>query len=298
MKNKKNYNDLSYNLMIIPGIIIQFLFAIVPLIGIVMAFQTYNPKAGYFGSKWIGFENFIYMFQIPDVKLIFFNTVYLAGLKILFKLIISLIFALMLNEILQKKFKSYVQTIVYIPHFISWVLLAAIFGDIFSYTGIINNLIGLFGGEPIMFLQSNTWFRSILVFTDVWKEFGYGAIIYLAALTSISPELYESAAMDGATRFDNLRHITLPSITTTIILLLVLSIGDIMNANFDQVFNLYNPLVYKTSDIIDTYVYRLGLQNAQYGLATAVGLLKSGVSFILIVTSYKMAEKYANYRIF
>jgi putative aldouronate transport system permease protein len=169
---------------------------------------------------------------------------------------------------------------------------------IFSFDGMINNFLELLGLERIMFLASNDWFRPLLIVTDTWKEFGYGTIVYLAALTAINPALYESAAMDGANRWKQTLHITLPGMFPTIILLGTLSLGNVLNAGFDQVFNLYNPLVYETGDIIDTFVYRMGLINMQYSFATAIGLMKSVISFVLIVISYKLASKYAGYRIF
>lgn len=290
--------EFHYNLMVLPGFLLQFLFAIVPMVGIVLAFQNYNPKKGFFGSEWVGLEHFKYMFQLPEIWQVFSNTLVLAVAKIVFRILIALIFALLLNEVRSSKFKSLVQPIVYVPHFISWVLLSVIFLDMFSVDGIVNAILTALGKEPIVFLTSNTWFPVILVVTEVLKEFGYSAIIFLAALTGINQELYEVADLDGASRWQKLCNVTLPGISTTIILVLVLALGDIFNANFDQVFNMYNPLVYSSTDIIDTYVYRIGLVNIQYGLGTAVGLLKSVISFVLIVVSYKLADKFANYKIF
>lgn len=292
------YEEVQYNLMVLPGIVVQLLFAVVPMIGIVLAFQNYNPRKGFFGSEWVGLEHFRYMLQLPEIRQVFVNTLVLAVLKIVFRILIALIFALLLNEARHRWFKGFVQTIVYIPHFISWVLLSVIFLDVFSVNGVVNSIITAFGHDPIVFLTSNQWFPVILVATEVLKEFGYSAIIFLAALTAINPELYEVADLDGATRFQKLWNVTLPGISTTVILVVVLALGDVLNANFDQVFNMYNPLVYSSVDIIDTYVYRIGLVNVQYGLGTAVGLLKSVVSFLLIIISYKLADKYANYRIF
>lgn len=296
---KKNiYKNMQYHIMLFPGVIILFLFFIIPTFKSVIAFQEYNPRLGIFGSKWIGFDNFKYLFQFPEIKQVLFNTVFMAVAKIIGNLIISLLFALLLNEIRNKFFKFSVQTIVYLPHFISWVMLSAIFFDLFSLNGIINTVIRLTGGEPVLFLASNKHFQWIAIVTDIWKEFGYSAIIYLAALTGINPELYEASSLDGATRFQNIIYITLPALAPTIVLLATLALGNIMNANFDQIFNMYNDLVYKTGDIIDTYVYRLGLQNLQFSLATAAGLFKSVISFILIIISYRFAYKYANYKIF
>ena len=296
MRSQKN--SLHYNLMVLPGILFLIMFSIVPIYYALMAFENFKPARGILRSEWIGLENFTYLFQLPDSRQIFFNTIFLAVLKIVANLIVPLLFALLLNELRHQFMRKTIQTIVYLPHFLSWVLLATIFFDVFSLDGIVNKLLGLFGVDPVLFYASNTWFPTIIVATDVWKDFGFNAIIYLAALTGINPVLYEAANIDGAGRFRQLWHVTLPGVRTTVVLLSTLALGNVMNANFDQIFNMYNPLVYKSADIIDTYVYRVGLNDLQYSLATAVGLLKSVISFILVVTSYVMARRFANYRIF
>jgi putative aldouronate transport system permease protein len=284
--------------MLFPGLVLLSLFQILPMFGIVIAFQRYLPAKGVFGSEWVGFDNLLFMFQIPDSRQVFVNTLIIATAKIIAGLVVPVIFALLLNEIRKAWFKRTVQTIVYVPHFLSWVVLAIPIMNIFAYNGIVNQLTAVFGAEPVMFMASNTWFRPILVSTDVWKSFGFGTIVYLAAIAGINPNLYESAEIDGARRIQKMVHITLPGMASTIILLATLSLGDILNAGFEQVFNLYNPMVYETGDIIDTYVYRVGLVQLQFSLGTAVGLLKSVVSFVLIIISYKLASTYANYRIF
>lgn len=286
------------HLMLLPGMAILFVFAILPMLGAVIAFQDFNPALGVGRSDWIGWSNFTFMFQIPDSKQVFTNTLVIACMKIVSGLAVPLLFALLLNEMRLAWFKRSVQTIVYLPHFLSWVILSGIVLDIMSYDGILNHMLSWVGIEPIMFMSSNRWFRWILVMTDTWKEFGFSTIIYLAALTGVNPSLYEAAAIDGATRMKQIRHVTLPALLPTVILLATLAIGNVLNAGFDQIFNLYNPLVYETGDIIDTYVYRTGLIEQQYGLATAIGLLKSIVSFVLIIVSYRLAYKFANYRIF
>ena len=296
MKNKRL--ELNYHLMLLPGMIFLIIFSIIPMFGIVMAFQHYTPAKGILGSKWVGLNNFKYMFQLPDSGQIFGNTIIIAISKIIVGIILPVTIALLLNEIRVKRFKKVVQTAIYLPHFLSWVILATVVMNIFSFDGIINQYIHFFGGKPILFMASNFWFRPIIIFTDAWKEFGLSSVIYLAALTSIDPGLYEATAIDGANRFKQLRHITLPTIAPVIVLMSTLSLGNILNAGFDQIFNLYNPIVYQTADIIDTYVYRVGLIQMQYSYGTAVGLLKSVVSMLLIIVSYKLADKYANYRIF
>ena len=238
------------------------------------------------------------MFKLPDTKEIFCNTLIIAVAKIVLNLVVPLIFAIMLAEVPGKHFRKFVQTVTYMPHFLSWVILAGILTNFLSLEGVVNSIVELFGGDPVQFLASNEWFRKILVITDTWKGFGYSSIVYLAAIMNIDQQLYEAAALDGAGRFKRIIHVTLPGMLPIIMLMLTLSLGSVLSANFDQVFNLYSPVVYKTGDIIDTWVYRSGLLGYQYSLATAVGLLKSVVSTILIVISYKLADKFAGYRIF
>lgn len=274
------------------------IFSIIPMFGIVMAFQNFVPAKGIFGSKFVGLAQFQRLFMLPDFRQILENTLIIALSKIIIGTLLAIVFAVLLNECRNVRYKRFIQTAVYLPHFLSWVILAVMFSNIFSYTGIINQLITALGGEPVMFMISNTWFRPIIIGTDVWKEFGYNAVIYVAAMTSIDPSLYEAADIDGAGRWKKIMHITLPGILPTIILMGTLSIGNALNAGFDQVFNMYSPLVYRTGDIIDTYVYREGLVNIQYSFATAVGLFKSIISFALLTTAYKLADKFCGYRIF
>lgn len=296
MRNKKN--SLYYHAMMLPGMILLVIFSIVPMFGIVMAFQKYLPAKGIFGSKFVGMYNFNLLLMYPQAKQVFINTLVIATSKIVLGIVVPVIFAIMMNEVTSLRYKRAVQTVVYLPNFLSWVILAIMFTNIFSYNGMVNRLTGLFGISPKMFMVSNDSFRSIIIWTDVWKTFGYGAIVYLSAITSIDPNLYEAAAIDGCNRWNKIIHVVLPAMTPTIILMTTLSIGNVLNAGFDQVYNMYSPLVYETGDIIDTYVYRMGLQNLQYGFATAVGLLKSVVSFILLSTAYWLAKKLAGYSLF
>jgi putative aldouronate transport system permease protein len=227
------------------------------------------------------------------------NTLVIAFAKIILGLVVPIAFAIFLNEIKSTAYKRTLQTLVYLPHFLSWVLLAGIFIDILSpSTGIVNNLLKSVGIKPVFFLGDPKWFQPTVIITDVWKEFGWSTILYLAAITGIDPSMYESATMDGAGRFRQMISITLPGMSMIIAMLAILSIGNILNAGFDQIFNLYNTGVYETGDIIDTFVYRMGLIDAKFGPATAVGLLKSIVSTILITVSYYSAYKFADYRIF
>lgn len=281
-----------YYIMLIPALLWLFFFSIVPMFGIVMAFQDYNPGQGILHSKFVGLENFKYMFQMNDVKQVLCNTVVIAVGKIIGNIIFPLIFALLLNEFCIKRLKRPIQTIVYLPYFLSWVILAKIVLNIFGYTGPINQLMEAFGRNPINFFGEPSLFQPLVIGTDIWKGFGYNTVVYLAAILGVDQSLYEAAAADGAGRFKRIWHITLPGIRTTVALLAILSLGNVLNAGFDQIYNLYNPLVYSTGDIIDTWVYRAGLENLQYSLATAVGLFKSVISVILIVIGYKLADKF------
>ena len=287
-----------FHLMMLPGMIMLFLFTFVPLFGSLMAFQNYVPARGIFGSKWVGLENFKFIFSLPDSRQVFVNTLVIAFAKLVLNIIVPVLFAILLNEITSKIFKRTFQTIVYLPHFLSWVVLATVVTNMFSLTGPFNAVISAVGGTPIQFLADNNWFRKVIVATDVWKEFGYNSVVYLAALTSIDLGLYEAASIDGANRFEQTLHITLPSLMPTVILMTALNLGNILNAGFDQVFNLYNPIVYETADIIDTYVYRIGMVERQYSIGTAVGLLKSVISFILIMGANKTAKKLTGSGIF
>jgi putative aldouronate transport system permease protein len=226
------------------------------------------------------------------------NTIVIALCKIALGIVVPVTFALLLNEVRKRTVQRIIQTMIYLPHFISWVILGGILRDILSpSSGIVNMVIQALGGEPLFFLGSNRYFTGVLLFTNIWKDFGYGTIIYLAALTSIDPTLYEVAYIDGAGRWQQLVHITLPGITPIIMLMTTLSIGGILNAGFDQIFNLYSPIVYETGDILDTMLYRMGLVSMQFSMATATGLLKSFVALALILISYRIAYKTTGYRV-
>jgi putative aldouronate transport system permease protein len=294
MKRKQ----LPYHLMLLPGMLFLTIFHIIPMGGLAMAFQHFVPSKGIFGSKFVGLGNFKRLLILPDFRNILTNTIIIAVFKILIGMLVAIAFAILLNECRRLKFKRFVQTAVYLPHFLSWVILAVMFSNVFSYSGVVNQVVTAFGGEPVMYLISSRWFRPIVILGDVWKEFGYSAIVYVAAMTNIDPSLYEAAGMDGAGRMKKIFYITIPSILPTIVLMTTLNMGKILNAGFDQIFNLYSPLVYETGDIIDTYVYRVGLLDLQYSFATTVGLFKSIISFALLTAAYKLADKYAGYRIF
>ncbi|GAA6406580.1 polygalacturonan/rhamnogalacturonan ABC transporter permease [Blautia hominis] len=298
MKRKKIKVQSYYHFMLMPGMILLLIFAIIPMFGTVIAFQNYIPSKGILGSAWVGLDNFKRLFMLPDFKQILGNTFFIAIGKLVLGTIGSIIFALLLNECRMMRLKKTVQTAVYLPHFLSWVILAVMFSNLFSLTGVVNQIVTFFGGEPTMFLISNKWFRPLMILGETWKEFGYGAIIYVAAMTSIDPTLYEAAGMDGAGRWKRMLHVTLPGIIPQVVLMTILNIGQVLNAGFDQIFNLYSPLVYETGDIIDTYVYRVGMINQQFSLATTVGLFKSVISFILLFGAYKLADKLLGYKVF
>lgn len=287
-----------YYLMILPGFLLLVAFTFVPLFYSVVAFQKFNPALGIQNSPWVGFENFLLLLRFPDAKTVFFNTLFIAITKTVLLILVAVLFALFLNEVPFPHVKRWIQTFVYLPHFLSWVILAGILRTILARDGLLNDFLGLAGIGPIQFLGSPSVFPWVVILSDVWKEFGFEAIIYLAALTAINPALYEAADLDGANRFQKMWHISIPGIIPTIVLFASLALGNVLNANVDQVFNLYSPIVYSTGDILDTYVYRVGLVQGQYGLGTAVGLLKTVVSLILIGISYWAAGKLVNYRIF
>lgn len=296
---KQFIRNIPLHLMILPGLIIIIVFGYIPMAGLSIAFQNFSPIAGFKNMNWVGLDNFRYLFDLPGFGQVVWNTVFISVMKISSGLVVPVLVALLLNEVRKTGFKRTIQTVIYMPHFFSWVILAGIIVDVLSpSSGIVNMLLKALGMEPIQFLASNDWFPYILVITDQWKEFGFGTIIYLAALTSIDKSLYEAAVMDGAGRWKQTWHITLPGIRPIVILMVTLSLGNVLNGGFDQVFNLYNPLVYESGDILDTMIYRIGLQDAQYSVSTALGLIKSVVSFIFIGLGYFLAYRFANYRIF
>ncbi|OUS75527.1 protein lplB [Paenibacillus sp. MY03] len=296
---KKHKINWPFHAMLFPGALLVFVYCYIPMAGIMIAFQKFNPGKGVLHSPWVGWDNFRFVFAMEDTLQVIYNTVFIAVLKIVVGFVVPILFALLLNEVRKTLFKRTVQTLVYLPHFMSWVILGGILVDILSPSnGLVGKAMSFFGLEPVFFLGRNDWFPFVLVLSDVWKEFGFGTIVYLAALTSINPSLYEAAKIDGANRWKQTIHISIPGIVPMIVLVGTLSLGNVLNAGFDQVYNLYSPLVYERGDIIDTLIYRLGLESAQYGVATALGLFKSLVSFVLIATSYFVAYRFANYRIF
>ena len=287
-----------FHLMMLPGMVFVAVFCYVPMVGIIMAFQDFVPAKGLLGSEFVGLEHFQYMFQLPDIGQVFTNTLVIAVGKIVLGTLMAIAFAILLNEIRVKFLKKAVQTIVYLPHFLSWVVLAAVGVNMVNLDGPVNQMLTAIGLEKMNFLGSNTWFRPMVIATDVWKEFGYNSIVYLAAITAIDPGLHEAAAIDGATWRQRVWHITLPGMLPIILLMAAMSLTSILSAGFDQIYNLYSPMVYKTGDVLDTYVYRMGLIGRQYSFSTAVGLLRSVVGLILMVTANELSKRFTERKIF
>jgi len=266
--------------------------------GLVMAFQDFTPARGFGGSPWIGLENFRWIFSQPAFVRTIYNTLFISLFKIALGTAASVLFAILLNEISNVFLKRLFQTIVYIPHFISWIIMAGIMHTLLASGGIVNNTIVAMGGSAVPFLSNPVVFPWTMIWSDVWKGFGFGTVVYLAAITSIDPELYESAVIDGAGRLKQILFITLPMLGPIIVLMITLALGSVLNAGFDQIYNLYSPAVFSTGDIIDTYIFRLGLQNGRFAIGAAVGLFRSVISLVMMTVSLYTAYKIANYRIF
>ncbi len=285
-----NRNKFLY-LMILPGLGWLILFQYVPIYGITMAFQDFSFRRGYFGSEWVGLKHFVWLFENPGFMRAFANTWIINLMRTAFGFPAPIILALLLNEVRHSGFKRTVQTVSYLPHFISWVVLAGLFNALLSFdTGVVNNLLDAIGLPRVDFLQNNTFFRPTLVLTDIWKEVGWGTIIYLAAIAAINPELYESAHVDGATRFQRIRYITLPGIAPTMIVLFILGLGRVLILGFDQVYNLYNPLVYETGDIIQTFIVRNLSTNPNFSRLAAAGLIQSVIGMVLLFGSNRIVR--------
>ena len=290
--------QLPLYLMLLPCLVLLILFHYYPMYGIVIAFQNFKPLLGFQRSPFVGLANFERMFALPTTWVIFRNTLFIAVGKIVLRQFCAVTLALLLNEIMQQWFKRLIQTLTYVLHFLSWVIFGGILLDILVNDGLVNAFLGMMGLPRVAFLTEPAIFPFTLILTDVWKEFGFAAVIYLAALTAINPTLYEAAAVDGANRWQRLRHVTIPGIAPTIVLMACLALGSVLNAGFEQNLMLQNPQVLSSGEILDTFVYKAGLQQFQYSMATAVGLLKGIVSLILISLSYYLADRLANYRIF
>jgi len=295
---KRFGKEWPLHIMLLPAFIITLIFSYGPMYGLIMAFQDFTPAMGFGRSPWVGLENFRWIFSQPAFTRTIYNTLFISIFKIAGGIIASVVFSLLLNEIRNTFFKRFFQTIVYIPHFISWVIFAGIIRTLLASNGMVNNAITAIGFDPVMFLTRPSTFPWTMIWTDIWKGFGFGTVVYLAAITSIDPELYESAVLDGAGRLKQAIYITLPMLGPIIVLMLTLALGNIFSAGFDQIFNLYQPVVYSTGDIIDTYLFRLGLIQGNFSAGMAVGLFRSVISLVLMVASLYTAFKLAGYKIF
>ncbi|WIV21383.1 ABC transporter permease subunit [Paenibacillus polygoni] len=279
--------------MLAPGIAYFIIFKYVPMYGITMAFQDYQPYLGFFDSPWVGFKHFERFFGEPQFWMLFRNTAILALYNLIFFFPLPIVLALMLNEVRSSFYKRFVQTLVYIPHFVSWVVVVGIFYMLFTTeNGLINEFLFQLTGKKIAFLQDPEWFRSMIVTQSIWKEVGWGTIIFLAALAGVDLQLYEAARMDGAGRWRQLWHITLPAIKSTIVILLILRLGNFLDSGFEQIFLMLNPTTRDVGEVFDTYVYVKGLTQAQYSYSAAVGLFKSVVGLVLVVSANWLAKRF------
>lgn len=280
--------------LFIPTLVLLIIFSYMPLLGVQIAFRDYRYAKGIWGSDFVGFKYFERMFREATFLRVLRNTLWISFLKIVIVFPGGVIFALLLNEISQPKIKRLYQTASYLPHFLSWIVLAGIMRDVLSLNGPINAIVQLLGGTPKVLLADSKLFVPILVISDLWQTMGWDSIVFLAAITGVSKELYESAEIDGAGRIRKIVSITLPSIVPVILVMFLLRIGNIMNAGFDQVFNLYSPVVYSVGDIIDTYSYRIGLINVDYSYSTAIGLFKNVVGVTLMVIVNLLSKKFSD----
>ena len=285
--NKKKY----LYLLLIPGVVYFIIFNYVPMYGIIIAFKDFNFAKGILASPWIGFDNFKYMFGLSDFYKVFWNSLYLGFLRLVFGFPIPIILALLLNEIKSRVYQRVMQTVLYLPHFISWVVIGGILVNFLSPSwGIVNIFLKQIGIEPVFFLAKEEYFRPLVLLSSVWKESGWGTIIYLAAIAGINVELYEAAQIDGANRLQRLWHITLPSIKSTIVVLLILRLGQIMGNGFEQIFVLQNPMNLGVSEVFETYTYRVGIIGGRFSFGTTVGLFTSVIGVIFLLASNKVAS--------
>lgn len=286
-------------LLLIPAIAYYVIFHYLPMYGATIAFKDFNIMKGIMRSEWIGFDYFRLIFELDKFWQVFRNTIVISLYRITFGFPVPIIVAILLNEMGSVAYKRTIQTLIYLPHFISWVILGGILINLLSVQGgVVNQLVVAIRGEPIGFLTDPAYFRTTIIGSMVWKEYGWGTVIYMATLAGISPELYESAAIDGASRLQRIWHITVPHLTSVIVVLLILRIGRMMQAGFEQIFVLYHPAVYEVIDILDTYVYRTGLADGRFSQATAVGLFRSTVNFLLLITANRIAKSMNQYGIY
>lgn len=293
---KKFKKEKFLYIMVLPTLIYFFIFHYIPMYGVVIAFQNYSPSGGFFKSPWVGFEHFRNFFNSPYFFRLLKNTFLLNFYSLIFGFPVPIIFALLLNETKNAVFKRAIQTVSYFPHFVSTVIIVGIMNIFLSPTdGLVNLLLQRFGYKPIYFMQEVRWFRFLYVSSGIWQHFGWSSIIYLAVLSSISPELYEAAIVDGASRFQRAIYISIPYLLPTIILLLILNIGNLLNVGFEKIILMYSPRTYEVADVISTYVYRRGLLEANFSFGAAVGLFNNIVNFILLLSANYIARRVTEY---
>lgn len=296
---RRNYQLI---LLLIPGLIMLVLFKIAPIGGMVIAFQDYSPFKGIADSPWVNFKHFETIFSDPYMIQLVKNTLLLAFFSILFSFPLPVIFSLMLNEVRVKGIKSSVQSLSFLPYFISSAVMVSILYTLLSpSTGLVNNILGSLGMNSISFMTEPAWFRPLYVTLQVWQTFGYSAVVYLASMVAIEPSLYEAADIDGATRWQKMMNVTLPSISGSIVVMLIISVGNIFSVDLDRILLMYNQSVYETADVIQTYVYRLGFSTSgfpNYSYGTAVNILKSVIAFVLVMATNSAAKKYSETRLF
>jgi len=295
-KNTQVLRSLRRNksllIMLILPVTYYLIFHYGPMYGAQIAFKDYKLLKGIWGSKWVGLENFKLMFENPSFRRVFLNTLIISFLKLIFGYPAPIIFAILLNEVYHVKFKKTIQTVTYLPHFISWVVLAGLFRTFLSPSlGPINIFLKAIGRQPIFFIADPKWFRTVLVTTSIWKGFGWGSIVYLAAISSVDQEQYEAATIDGANRYQRALYITLPSIIPVITITFIFAVGGIINDDFNQIYNFLNDAVLSVGDVISTYTYRRGLISYEYSYASAVGLFKNVIGFILIIITNFISKK-------
>ena len=280
-------------LLLIPGAAFMLLFRYAPMYGLVTAFQDYNIFEGIQNSKWVGFQHFQQLFTSAKFLEVLGNTLIISISKIIFSFPAAILLTILLNEIGVSLIKKSCQTILYIPHFLSWVIVTGLVVTMCApSSGLINQLIKFLGGTPVNFLMDNAWFRGVVVASEIWKEVGYSAIVFIAALTGINPELYEAAKMDGAGKLRQIRHITIPGIMSVIVLMFIIRLGGVLSVNTEQILLLYNPTVYATGDVLGSYIYRTGVTNMNYSYATAIGLFESAVGLLMVFTGNMICKRF------
>lgn len=279
-------------LLLLPGVLYFIIYRYMPMAGLIIAFQDYNPFSGFMGSDWVGMKHFARIFENKDVVQVLMNTIQISLLQIFVAFPVSIVLALMLNELRNETFKRFIQSMIYLPHFLSWVVVVGIFIVFTRGEGLINSVLATFGLEAVPFLTDPAYFKPLIILQVIWKEAGWGTIIFLAALAGVNPSLYEAAVIDGANRWRQLWHVTLPAIRSVIIILFILRLGTVMDTGFEQIFLMLNPFNMDTGNVLDTYVYFKGIQQGNISFATAVGMFKGLVGLVLVVAANKMAKRF------